>query len=276
MVNGAMAGVSGYSGARAFLPQATKEYEICFKCHSDSANKPQMADTSTVGIGFGRNPQRQFDIGSPNRYNTRVEFEFSASFHPVTRPSMLSAGPGGDVPSLRAQPVAPGGAPLPMRTLSPSSYIYCTDCHNNDSGRNLGQLTGPAGPHGSNLPHLLERASQMEMPPAMAGLAGAGAGYSPANYALCDKCHDVEGSVLLDQSFKGHSKHVRSEGAACSTCHAPHASNAPMLINFDRSIVAPSSSGRLEYRHTGLGQDTCFLTCHGVDHNPKQSGLGMH
>lgn len=274
LVSGDVSGVRGQSLAGTFLPQAANEYEICFKCHADSANKPQLFDTSTVGIGFGRNPQRQFDQGNPNRFNTRFEFSFSVSYHPVTRSSNLSTGAGGDVPSLRLQPVTPAGAPLADRTLSPASFIYCSDCHNNDSGRNLGQLTGPSGPHGSNLPHLLERSNQLELPPATPGSGGAGVSYSLLNYALCDKCHDVNWSILQDRSFREHNKHVREENAACSTCHDPHASTNQMLINFDLSIVGPSSSGRLEFQRTGFRSGSCYLRCHGEDHNPEEYGPG--
>jgi hypothetical protein len=42
-----------------------------------------------------------------------------------------------------------------------------------------------------------------------------------------------------------------------------------MLINFDRSIVAPSSSGRLEYQRTASGSGPCHHTCQGKDHDPK-------
>ncbi len=279
LLSGPLQGARGHSIAGTFLPQAANEFEICFKCHADSANKPQYSDTSTVGVGFGRNPQRQFDQGNPNRYNTRIEFGFSVSYHPVTQPRNLSTGSGGDVPSLRGQPITQGGAPLGTRTLSAASYIYCTDCHNNDTGRNLGQLSGPTGSHGSNLPHLLERANQLESSPASPGSSGSGVSYSLTNYALCDKCHDVSGSILQDRSFKEHSKHVRGENAACSTCHDPHASSAPMLINFDNSIVGASSGGRLEYQRTGFRQGKCYLRCHGEDHNPKtydSGGDGAH
>lgn len=271
-VSGALLGTRGHSVSNSFVPQSANEFEVCFKCHADSANKPQFFDTSTAGVGYGRNPQRQFDSGNPNRYNTRIEFEFSPSYHPVTRPRNLSTGPGGEVPSLHTQPIAPGGSPLPNRTLSAASQLYCSDCHNNDTGRNLGTLTGPAGPHGSYLPHLLERASALEPLPATSGGSSTGMSYSLTNYGQCDKCHDVEGSILLDQSFKEHNKHIRSVNAACSTCHDPHASQAPMLINFDLSIVAPSGSGRLEYQRTGLRTGACYLTCHGKDHDSKSYG----
>ena len=36
-----------------------------------------------------------------------------------------------------------------------------------------------------------------------------------------------------------------------------------------RTVVAPTSTGRLEYATTLPGKGTCYLTCHGVEHNPR-------
>ncbi len=268
-VSGSLTGVRGYSSSGDHLSRSVNEFEICFKCHADSANKPQLNDTTGSGIGYGRNPLRQHDLGNPEAFNTRIEFHRLLSYHPVTRPRNLSVGPGGEVPSLRSAPITPAGVPLSRRTLSSTSYIYCTDCHNNDTGRNLGTLSGPTGPHGSNQPHLLERANALEPPPAYPGEFTPGVSYALEEYALCNKCHDVDGSVLRDQSFPEHRKHIRGQNAACSTCHDPHASNSPMLINFDLSIVGPNSLGALEYRRTGFRQGTCSLRCHGKDHIRK-------
>jgi len=265
-VSGPLLGVPGQSAANSYLPRSNSEYEICFKCHGDSANKPQLFDSGTAGIGYGRNPQRQYDLGNLNRYNTRMEFEYSPSYHPVTRARNLSSGSGGEVPSLRPAPILPGGATMAGRTLSPGSLIYCTDCHNNDTGRNVGLAASPEGPHGSSIPHLLERQNMLEPPPAVPGGSTAGVAYSNTDYALCDKCHDVQNSVLRDLSFNKHSEHVQQAGASCSTCHDPHASSSPMLINFDRSIVGPASNGALQYTRTGVGHGTCSLSCHGQDH----------
>ncbi len=265
-ISGPLQGVRGQSAANGYLPQAANEYEVCFKCHGDSANRPQATDNSIAGVGFGRNPQRQFNAGNPNAFNTRMEFTTLASFHPVTRPRDLAAGPGGDVPSLRSSVVSAGGAPILGRTLNAGSQIYCMDCHNSDTGSNLGAGTLPAGPHGSNIAHLLERQNVLEPPPARPGGASAGASYSPANYALCDKCHDVQGKVMADVTFK-HRLHVQEQSAACSTCHDPHASSAALLINFDLSIVGANSRGVLSYTRTGTGHGTCNLACHGENHD---------
>ena len=81
-------------------------------------------------------------------------------------------------------------------------------------------------------------------------------------------------SILLDQSFKYHNKHVVSDGASCSVCHDPHGItngnviNNSHLIDFDLAIVAPSSSHVLRYESAGTRSGTCYLTCHGKDHNP--------
>jgi len=99
--------------------------------------------------------------------------------------------------------------------------------------------------------------------------------YSTAAYALCNKCHDVDGSIVQNRSFKEHDKHIRGEGASCSVCHDSHginggnATNNKFLINFDLSIVGPDSSGRLRYESTGFRRGSCYLTCHGEEHNPK-------
>jgi len=266
LVSGALLGVKGQSSSNAFLTQASNEYEVCFKCHGDSANKPQSLDKSTAGIGYGRNAQRQYDAGSLNAYNTRAEFTLSSSFHPVTRARNLSTS---EVPSLRAAVINAAGAPIANRPLSSGSQIYCTDCHNSDTGKNLGTSSNsPSGPHGSNLAHLLERASVMEPPPVTPG-TGSGTSYTLANNALCDKCHDVTNSVLADRSFKRHQMHVVSQRAACSTCHDPHASQSPMLVNFDLSIVAPNSKGVLQFTRTSPGHGSCSLSCHGVNHNNR-------
>jgi predicted CXXCH cytochrome family protein len=264
LVSGALNGVKGQSLGNSSLPQALNEFEVCFKCHADSANKPQSLDRGSAGIGYGRNPERQFDAGNLNAYNTRVEFSQSQSFHPVTQARNLSLA---DVPSLRSNVISPGGAPIAGRPLSGGSQIYCSDCHNSDTGRNLGTSgTGPAGVHGSNLPHILERSNSLEPAPATPG-SGSGITYTLSNYALCDKCHDVNNNVLVDRSFSRHRLHVVSQRAACSTCHDAHASSSPMLINFDRSVVAPNSQGILQYTRTSTGHGTCSLRCHGEDHN---------
>jgi predicted CXXCH cytochrome family protein len=258
-----LAGASGVSTSRAWLKQASNEYEVCFKCHADSANRPQLTDVSMAGIGFGRNPKRQFDVGNPDAFNTRVEFTQGISFHPVTR-----SNPAASTAGLRSYMIAADGTDITTRPLNANSMIYCSDCHASDTNRTLGAgNTGPMGPHGSNIQHLLERENLLETPPITPGAAGIPVGYAVGNYALCDKCHQVQNIIYGGQdSFPQHAEHIQQ--TPCSTCHAPHASQAPHLINFDLSIVGPSSAGPVNYTQTSLGHGSCTLTCHNQDHKP--------
>ena len=246
------------------------EYEICFKCHSYNPNKPQLPGY----ISYGPLPYRV--LLSTNLVDA---FASAASWHPVTRPRGLSAGPGGAVPSLLSAPLDSGGAPLAGRTLNASSQISCSDCHNNDTGRQLGgTFTGPPGAHGSNVNHILERGYFIETSSGTAGDTP-DVPYSSSNYALCFKCHS-EDSLKADQSFKFHWEHMQK--AACSTCHDPHgvpngtALNNGSLINFDQNIAAPNSLGvgpvwtdLTPAAGSTVFQGSCSLRCHGVDHNNR-------
>ena len=167
------------------------------------------------------------------------------SYHPIA-----AAGKNNDVPSL-----------LPGWTEN--SIINCTDCHSNNNGPGNGGI-GPAGPHGSTWQFLLERqySIQDNRP------------HQDFYYSMCYKCHNVN-SILGDESFSDHKKHLESVGTTCSVCHDPHGINASQgnainnsnLINFDTSIVSPFN-GTLEYVDTGNKSGRCNLTCHGKDHDP--------
>jgi len=187
--------------------------------------------------------------------NVRQEFDTgNPSYHPV-------AGPGRNpnVPSL-------------IPPLTTSSTISCLDCHNNDSGPGAGG-NGPNGPHGSIYEPLLERQNLTQDPTTE----------SPSSYALCYKCHD-RNSILGDNSFKEHSKHISGGGRGmgrlstpCNVCHDPHgisasqgnSTNNSKLINFDTSVVSPNRSGILRFESTGTFSGKCYLSCHNKNHNPK-------
>jgi predicted CXXCH cytochrome family protein len=173
--------------------------------------------------------------------NTRLEFALgNKSYHPVE-----GAGKNLDMPSL----IAP---------WTWGSLMYCTDCHNSDAGPGAGG-SGPNGPHGSVHIPLLER-----------NLTTTDYGDESATaYALCYKCHSRD-SIMGDRSFTKHHAHVADVKAACTTCHDSHGvAGVSHLINFNTTYVTPSSSGRREFID-GLSarQGSCYLTCHGKNHNP--------
>lgn len=180
--------------------------------------------------------------------NTRLEFDItSPSYHPIE-----STGKNPNVPSL-------------IQPLTINSVIYCTDCHNNDQGPAAGG-NGPKGPHGSVNEFLLER------------------NYSTADltvensfaYDLCYKCHD-RNSILADESFSKHKKHVQDKNAPCSACHDPHgisstqgnSINNSHLINFDINIVQPNAGGQRRFEDLGTFAGRCYLSCHGKEHAPE-------
>ena len=220
--SGALARLSGVSAAGAIIKPLLKEYELCFRCHADS-----------VARGPATVP-RQFV-----QTNTRLQFSTAnQSFHPVEAIGKNTLG----VTSLIS----------PWRT---TSLVYCTDCHNSDSGPKAGG-SGANGPHGSIYRPILERnLNTTDYQPE-----------SAAAYALCYKCHSRP-VILSSQSFRYHKTHVVDDQTACTTCHDSHGvANTSHLINFNTTYVTPSSNGRLEYVGLGMLHGNCSLTCHGKDH----------
>jgi hypothetical protein len=224
--------ISGVNSSGAFVAVAQREFEVCFKCHAE-----QSAITS---------PPITRQIVQTN---TRLEFDPGAiSSHPVQAPGRST-----DVPSLR-----PG--------WTTASIMYCSDCHNSNTGKKAGGA-GPDGVHGSNeSPLLIARYITADY-----------TAESADSYALCYTCHYRDGSngILSDRSFAGHKRHVVDERTPCSACHDAHGIASVQgnslrnshLINFDTSIVFPEPrSGQLRFADLGTNAGSCTLTCHGKVH----------
>ena len=178
--------------------------------------------------------------------NVRLKIQLNnPSFHPI-------AGPGrnGNVPSL-------------INPLTETSIIGCVDCHNSNDAQSAGGA-GPDGPHGSAFePLLVRNYTTIDNTPE-----------SSSAYALCYECHSRD-SILNDESFAEHDKHIRGEDTPCNVCHDPHgisstqgnSTNNTHLINFDTSIVSPNSNGQLQFVDQGEQAGSCDLLCHGEDHD---------
>ena len=235
--SGVLAGAWGIGLDRQRVAPARYEYEICLKCHGDSANKPQAAPGAVLSVR-----RERLDL------NLRLVFSpAAASFHPVAAPSR-----NGQAPGLKA-PYTGG------------SQIYCSDCHASDTGRGAGG-SGPRGPHGSVYPSMLERRY----------LTADRTPEGPESYALCYKCHDRD-VLLSDRSgFPSHRRHVVDQASPCSACHDAHGISAEAgnvinnahLVSFDLGIVRAAPSGMLRYESTGPRRGNCTLTCHDVTHGP--------
>jgi len=114
----------GFAGRRVgnFIAQIEEEYELCYRCHAESANLP---------------------VGSTNK---SVEFDKSnPSFHPVEGEGRSSY-----VISLIEPYVARA------KKKDEISQIMCSDCHGNDDP------DGPSGPHGSIYEGILKDRYEME------------------------------------------------------------------------------------------------------------------
>jgi hypothetical protein len=222
-----LAGIKKKTGNLA--AEITHEYELCYKCHGDSANLP----------GLSTNKRVDFALTNP-------------SFHPVE-----GEGKNQQVVSLLK--------PYKEKKVSPTdvSVIACTTCHSSDNP------DSPRGPHGSNYQFILNdnfsvKDSETE---------------STYAYALCYRCHSRT-SILSDESFRYHSIHIRgrggtslsASGTSCYTCHSSHGSpEYKYLIRFNKNVVTPNSKGLLKFVEKGVSafHGECYLSCHGVDHNPK-------
>ena len=233
-VKGANAGVWGIDAWGAKVEPAAFEYQICFKCHGDSANQPAGGAVPRVGV-----PRRAGDD------NLRLRFAPDApSAHPVTQP-----GRSPDVPSL-----------LPPYTAS--SFVYCTDCHTSD--RSGAGEKEPRGPHGSTHAFLLGRNLS----------TADGTLESREAYALCYQCHDREVLLSPASAFPQHRAHVVAQATPCTACHTSHGvsplqgspESGAHLMDFDVSIVQPGKAGRREYRRLGPRRGTCTVSCHGTAH----------
>ncbi len=209
---GPLTGVRGISIGGIEVNPANYEYQVCFRCHADSTNKPAPKTARVTG-----------------QNNTRLDFlTTNASCHPVA----------GACPQVNPSPVL-------ISPWTTTSVMKCGDCHNNNAGPgNNG--TGPAGPHGSTNPSLLERS------------------YTGTRPAMCAKCHT--NTYTKFNGGSSHSKHTGDIGATCNTCHDPHGSSVyPSLINFDTSLVTFRSFTTSTAGQTNNGK--CSLTCHGKNHN---------
>jgi predicted CXXCH cytochrome family protein len=221
-VSGALANVTGVSAAGGIIQPALNQYELCFRCHADSLARGPATVSRQV-------PQT----------NLRLAFAVAnQSFHPIQRIGKNQT----SVPSL-------------ITPWTVNSVMYCTDCHNSDSGPNAGG-SGANGPHGSIFAPILERNL----------VTADGQAESAGTYALCYKCHD-RNRVLSPLSFRFHQTHVMNDKAACTTCHDSHGvATAPHLINFNTTYVTNGSLGMVQYISTGRFSGNCTLSCHGVDH----------
>ena len=228
-INGSLRGVKGVDSGGNDINPVQYEYEVCYRCHGDTSDKPPSAVSN-----------RQIE-----QNNVRLEFDTSnPSFHPVEGNGVNSW-----VPSL-----------IPPLTVT--SKIFCSDCHAS-SGLNT------EGPHGSIYPQILKYRYEIADNTNESysnyrlcydchdrnTLLFAGNGVAEKIHdkhvrsedAPCSACHDSHGIS-------------NSQGNSTNNSH---------LINFDLDIVSPNDDGDLYFRDTGYRRGECYLKCHDKKHEPK-------
>lgn len=226
---GALKGTRGVTASNAEINPADFEYQICFRCHADSTNKPAPKTPRLFAQG-----------------NVRLEFAGSyPSYHAVAAPSKA-------------------GTTSLVSGWTNTSYLACTSCHNNNAGPGNGG-TGPNGPHGSTNTTLLERRYTTDSTTTPGYVTYASGANGTAG--LCWKCHS-ETTIYSGSggAFKEHNKHINGEKASCNLCHDPHASSGyKRLINFDTRYVTKYGANTAPIWNSATR--SCTLTCHGQDHN---------
>lgn len=226
---GSLAGVRGVSIAGATLDAATREYEICLRCHGDSTGQPAPYTTRQIA-----------------QVNKRLEFQTTnPSYHPVA-----GVGRSSTVPSL----IGP--------TWTTTSLVTCTDCHNNNAGPNNGGA-GPNGPHGSTNWRLLERAY------VTADYSSESAANYALCYKCHSRTSILSNAAGSFREHSKHIVGERTPCNVCHDPHGisgtqGSARNA-RLINFQTTVVTPNG-GNLYWERVGTNGGRCYLTCHGRSH----------
>lgn len=222
--------VNGVGITGAVVSPISYEYEVCFRCHADSALQipfvPRVVNTT----------------------NKRLQFStVNASYHPVA-----GMGRNPNVPSI------PSTDPEAPTNMTAASLIYCSDCHSDDSNSR--------GPHGSSYAPILRRRYETSLG-TMESYDTYSLCYRCHNRTSllqndiyfkkhqshlmngvpCSACHDSHG-IIPDGGLTGSHTH---------------------LINFDTRVTMPVTGQTYPlYTDKGNGSGTCVLVCHGVIHNP--------
>ncbi|MFH1020810.1 MAG: hypothetical protein V1782_09430 [Pseudomonadota bacterium] len=229
--------VPTFSGANWTAPTysavqtATKEYQVCFKCHSGAVGNPATWSGTSGATAW-----------------TDVGLEFSPgnkSGHPVV------TGLNNYTNSVAPKALAASQLLAPWNVNMGTQTMYCSDCHASDSS--------VAGPHGSTIKWMLagtNKAWPYNTHP-YNGTSGAGGTYWTVTFAtqnptkpFCWNCHpDTKASGANNAHSTG------QHGAqACVTCHirVPHGGKVSRLIAADDFAIFTNLPSRYTADGNGL------------------------
>ena len=287
VVNGAAGSAPTYkllSGLDTNLDPAnkvTREYQLCFKCHSGFTTL-----TSNAGL---KASQYALDKG--------VEFNpANPSFHPVEA--------AGKNTTPKMEESLAGTSPYKRWDFTSASTIRCLNCHagGTPAATSPPAAGGPLPPHtSSNRGILLENYQDRVLKPGVDTMLGGvqlKAAYSAGDFALCFVCHAEEpfrNQTANKTNFSLHGRHLTGlEGlgsggtdidkagdgqgnAICAECHfrihsttskvEPQTVNGSRLVNFAPNVMPRSATVPVTWTQDSVtGGGTCALTCHGYSH----------
>jgi hypothetical protein len=238
-------------------PYATREYQICLKCHSDygyndnnlypTGSRPSLGRVGGTPAGSNNltqytNQAREFQapIGHTGEVSTSdsgAAPAFASNNHRSWHPVMANTG---RTPAVRGG-VSANNWQFPWRNAVGTQTMYCSDCHganvtaNNSVIPDGGENGTPWGPHGSGNNFLLK------------GTWNTTTGTGQQASGLCFKCHSYNiyatnsgtrtGFFLTDIGKDGHTHHADKIGQLhCNWCHVavPHGwKNKAFLVNLN-------------------------------------------
>jgi predicted CXXCH cytochrome family protein len=289
--SGRLAGVSGISvlnGAAGTAPTytflngitnlITREYQLCFKCHSGSTLLPAPI------------------AGKPSTdyLDKAVEFNpANPSFHPV------EAAGTNQTPKMALS--LAGASRYKLWDFQTTSTVRCLNCHTSSEtpGPNPPATTDPTlpkpgtalAPHTSSNRGILLRNYRDRL------LKPSTEAYSAGDFALCYVCHAEEpfsaNASTTATNFRYHSLHLNGlagkgtlttdidkagdggGNAICAECHfrlhsttnkvGTQTISGSRLVNFAPDVEP--NGGVLSWTSTGTGSGSCTLTCHGHPHS---------
>ncbi|MBC7093783.1 hypothetical protein H5T53_07255 [Candidatus Bipolaricaulota bacterium] len=187
------------------------QYQLCFKCHSF--------------YSYGNNPPASPSGGFPETDQAKEFNEKNPAYHAVAGESKI---PMYDSNNDNTPDTYYGAYKSPWTA---TSRLYCTDCHAFTFTDSYGNLKSSKGPHGSDIPFILER-------PWIPDTSQSNATGKPGTSDhLCFKCHEYEyytdngtPSVTARSKFSDgstpnlHRKVTKHARAGCAACHGaiPH------------------------------------------------------
>ncbi len=227
--------VSGWEQPTTFttLESATKEYQICMKCHS------------YWGLGSATFGASSFFLSAEGTIVTDQAWEFNPknrSAHPVVMTTNEMIASGGD---RYAYPQHTITMLPPWNTNVGNQTMYCSDCHGADDENTI----DPKGPHGSSKKYMLKgqykdwpENSATGQPWHIGDALDAGGYNLPVpGEIFCLNCHTIERVAGNDAINGAHRIKSTMESmitpgtyVKCINCHVavPHGSPVSRLIGY--------------------------------------------